>query len=94
MGYMVEGEYPSYAPNRGKYKASILLNADQPFNPYNWEPPIKWSGYVDGNQVQFTQTSDPGYSEKDFDFSSFPRELRESIPYIIEAIDNASRIMD
>ena len=90
--WMVKKEYPDYT--KLDNKNSILLNADQGFNPYTWEAPIKWKGFVGSAKVEFTQINNSGANKIDYDFSSLPKECIETIPYIIEAIDDAMRVMD
>lgn len=90
--WIVKTEYPDYT--KLDNKSRILLNADQGFNPYTWEPPINWKGFVGGVEVEFVQINSSGSSKIDYDFSSLPKECMEAVPYIIEAIDNAMRVMD
>lgn len=90
--YQVEGEYPDYQTN--SLKSKFYLNADQAFNPYTWQAPIHWEGFVGGNKVKFTQIESDVFSKDSFDWSGFPEKLEEAKSYIAEAIDDAMRTMD
>lgn len=90
--HQVKGEYPDYS--RPSNKSYFFLNADQSFNPFTWRPPIHWGGQVGGVAVTFTQISNSGSDRIDYDWSQFPKEVENAIPYIVEAIDDAMRVMD
>lgn len=90
--HQVTGEYPDYTKHNNI--SLFYLDADQPFNPFTWRPPIHWEGNVGGVKVSFTQTSNSGGNQLDYDWTDFPEEVKQAIPYIIEAIDNAMRTMD
>jgi hypothetical protein len=49
---------------------------------------------VGGVKVSFTQTSNSGSNQLDYDWTDFPEEVKQAIPDIIRAIDNAMRTMD
>lgn len=90
--HQVTGQYEDFSKmNR---KAYFYLNADKEFNPYTWRPPIHWLGRVGGVEISFTQTSNSSSHRDDYDWSDFPQEVQDAIPYIIEAIDRAMRVMD
>lgn len=88
----VEGTYPDYKiyPDQ----ATFYLKCDKAMHPQEWLPPITWKGVVNHVEVKFLQTSADAIDITSFDFSSFPEKIKDSIPYIIEAIDEAMRIMD
>lgn len=88
----VEGEYPDNQAYRSI--SYFFLNADQGFNYNTWSAPIHWEGMVNSIEVKFTQIRDSGSSKSDYDWSEFPQELDEAIPYIVRAIDRAMRVMD
>ncbi len=90
--WMVEGEFPDYTAynNSGWFR----LNVDQAFNHQTWEPPIHWEGLVNSVKVKFIQTSHMASSIYDFDFEGFPKEVEDAKSYIVEAIDDAMRVMD
>lgn len=90
--WQVKGEYTDYS--KRNFKGTFYLNSDQAFNPYTWKPPIHWEGTVSGEKVKFTQTDSGGFSSSCFDWSDFPKELEEAIGAIVEAIDDAMRVMD
>jgi hypothetical protein len=90
--YQVKGEYPDY--KKSSLKSNFHLNADQVFNPTTWKPPIYWEGLIGGEKVKFIQIDSSGHSKECFDWKDFPKKLTVAIPYIVEAIDNAMRIMD
>lgn len=89
---MVQGKYPDYASydNFGRF----YLNADKGFNPFKWAPPINWTGRCGGMEVKFTQITSGGYDRDCYDWTGFPNELHSAIPYIVEAIDKAMKVMD
>ena len=88
----VEETFTDYSrPNSTGF---IELNAGVAFNPYTWKPPINWTGFVNGTPVNFTQVSASGSHEHNFDFSTFPIELKYAIPNVISAINGAMRTMD
>lgn len=88
----VHGHFPDYS--RHNNQGSFSLEADKGFNPYTWQPPINWIGLVNGVEVHFVQTSASGSSIHDYDFTDFPPQFDDAKSYIIEAIDNAMRVMD
>ena len=90
--HQVQGEYPDYSHPR--LKNGFHLNADKPFNPYNWQPPIHWTGYVGSEKVAFTQITPDSFNRESFDWQNFPEKLDFVKSYIVEAIDEAMRIMD
>lgn len=90
--HQVTGEYPDYIAYREK--GSFYLNADQGFNPFTWKPPIHWAGMVGNKMVKFIQIDASGYHRSCFDWTDFPDELQSAIPYIVDAIDKAMRVMD
>ncbi len=47
-----------------------------------------------GQQVKFTQIHSSGSSKHDFDWSDFPEDLVIAIPYIVDAINKAMKVMD
>jgi hypothetical protein len=71
----IRGEYPDYT--KPSNKAFFFLECDQQMNPYTWNPPINWTGRIDGVEVSFTQISVSGFARDDYDFSSFPKELEK-----------------
>jgi hypothetical protein len=75
-------------------ESSFTVNSDQAMIYFSWAPPIKWTGKVAGVDVEFTQISSSALFQDDFDFTGFPENLKNSIPYIIDAINEAMRIMD
>lgn len=88
----VTGTYPdSLAFNQ---KANFKLTCDKTMFPGYWLAPIKWTGEVNGEKVEFEQISESGFSKDCYDFSSFSDRIKPAIPYIVEAIDNAMRVMD
>lgn len=90
--YDVRGEFPHYQSYNNK--GSFALNADKSMNPFTWGPPIHWKGYVNNTDVSFVQISADAFDKHDFDFTGFPEQLSSAIPYIIEAIDKAMKVMD
>lgn len=90
--YDVKGEFPHYQSYNNK--GSFALKADKTMNPFTWAPPIKWKGFVNGTEVSFIQVDAGAISKDDFDFTGFPEQLNSAISYIIEAIDDAMRVMD
>jgi len=90
--HQVTGDYPDYGKHRDK--SSFYLNADKGFIFFEWSPPIHWEGMVGGIQVKFTQISHSGSHRIDYDWAGFPAEVSSAIPYIVEAIDKAMKVMD
>ncbi|MDY0904070.1 hypothetical protein [Pedobacter sp. CFBP9032] len=90
--HQVTGEYPDYTKHNNR--SLFYLDADKSFNPFTWAPPIHWEGLVGAIRVQFTQISNSGSNEIDYDWTGFPENLKNAIPYIVEAIDSAMRTMD
>lgn len=90
--YQVRGEFPHYQSYNNK--GVFALNPNQGMNPYTWRPPIIWKGIVCGTEVSFAQTEAHAISDDDFDFTGFPEKFSSAIPYIIDAIDDAIRVMD
>ncbi|WP_113663194.1 hypothetical protein [Pedobacter nanyangensis] len=90
--HQVTGEYPDY--HKHSNTSSFYLNADQAFNPFTWQPPIHWTGVVGNKKVQFKQISSSGANVIDYDWNGFPDELSVAIPYIVDAINKAMRVMD
>lgn len=90
--HQVTGEYPDYS--RASNKNHFYLDADKGFIYFKWSPPIRWKGRVGGVDVTFTQVSHSGAHQSDYDWSNYPSEVSGAIPYIVEAIDDAMRIMD
>ena len=90
--YQVEGQYLDYS--KMTRKSYFFLNADQAFNFNTWSAPVQWKGRVGGQQVSFKQISDSGSSRSCYDWTTFPVELEDAIPHIVEAIDKAMRVMD
>ena len=90
--YQVTGKYPDlFHPLK---KRSFHLNPDQPFVHFTWKAPIHWEGIVGGHKVRFTQVDSGVYGIESFEWNDFPKELDEAKHYIVEAIDEAMRIMD
>lgn len=90
--YDVIDEYADYSSPTNK--RSFGLNSNQPFNPYTWNPPIKWEGFVGEQTVKFIQTDKFAYSTACFDWTDFPKELENAKYYIAKAIDKALKVMD
>ncbi len=88
----VRGEFPEYSSY--KNKGMFSLTCDKSMNPYTWAPPIVWTGTVCGVSVKFTQISSGVIDRTDFDFTGFPEKYDSAIGYIIEAIDDAMKVMD
>lgn len=88
----VQGHFPDYTKHNNQ--GSFSVESDKAFNPYTWQPPINWSGFVNGTKVSFVQISASGSHISNYDFSGFPPELDAAKGYIIEAIDKAMRVMD
>lgn len=88
----VEGTFPDVFGYQNK--SNFVVESDQAMNPFTWMPPIHWTGYVKGTKVSFIQVESSGYSREDYNFEGFPVELQSAIPYIIEAIDRAMKVMD
>lgn len=88
----VQGEYPDY--NNHLSRSRFCLNADQAFNSFTWRAPIRWSGTVGGERVNFIQIDNDASSINYFDWSEFPEILEGAKSYIVEAIDGAMRVMD
>lgn len=90
--HQVTGEFPDY----GRYdnKSNFYLNADQAFIYFTWSPPIMWEGFIANKPVNFVQIHSKGSSKSDFDWTGFPEEFHNAIPYIVEAIDKAMKVMD
>jgi hypothetical protein len=90
--HQVTGEYPD--SHNSKLKNRFYLDADQTFNYSTWSPPIKWKGVVHGVEVEFTQIDRFGDEKDCYDWTDFPENLSSAIPYIVNAIDDAMRVMD
>ena len=90
--HQVTGKYPDY--QKTSLNSNFYLNADQSFNPFTWKQPIHWEGIVGGQKVQFVQIDSSGSSKHDYDWTDFPEQVASAIPYIVEAIDSAMKVMD
>lgn len=77
-----------------KNQGSFSIESDQDFNPFKWTPPINWQGYIKDVKISFIQKNACSLSDHDFDFSNLPDQFHRFIPNIIEAIDDAMRVMD
>ncbi len=86
--HQVEGEYQS---GNTRY---FYLNADQSFNYTTWKAPIVWKGFVDNQEVKFTQIDAGACNISCFDWTGFPPNLNSAKKHIAKAIDEAMRIMD
>lgn len=87
---IITGEYDQASGRKGYFR----LEYDQVMFYQTWHAPINWTGTINGTEVSFVQTSSDSYDEGDFDFSDLDDQFRDAIPHIIEAIDDAMRIMD
>jgi hypothetical protein len=47
-----------------------------------------------GTDIRFVQTDSHGSDRECFDWTGFPTQFESAIPYIVEAIDDAMRVMD
>lgn len=88
----VEVFYQDFRENNNQGR--FIVESDQAMNPYTWKPPIHWEGYIKEVKISFTQIRASGSSERDYDFSKLPEQFHRFIPEIVEAIDNAMRVMD
>ncbi len=92
MIYKVKGEYPNSHDCFGK--TNFYLNPDRSINPFTWQTPIHWEGYVGENKVKFTQIDNLASCVDSFDWTEFPQNFETAKPYIVKAIDNALQAMD
>ena len=90
--HQVTGEYLDYSAHGEKNFFSI--DDDQGFNFITWKPPIHWTDMVGNKVVKFTQTDASASHRGCFDWTDFPEEIQPAIPYIVEAINNAMRVID
>lgn len=88
----VTGTFPDYS--RHNNRGSFVLESDKEFNPFTWAPPINWTGYINDVKVSFVQVNASGSMEMDYDFSNCSSIIESAKSYIIEAIDDAMRVMD
>ena len=73
---------------------SVFLNADKPMSPYHFNPPIKWSGYFDSQEVEIIQNNSSASSIDAFDFKKFPDKYSHFKGDIVGLIDEYLRILD
>lgn len=88
----VTGSFPDLTHPLGK--RGFYLDCDKGLNIFDFQPPITWTGAIDGNEVIIVQNSTTAISKDDFVFETFPKKYLDAMPYIIEAIDKCLEVLD
>ena len=72
----------------------FYLDANKPFWPSDWIPPISWKGVIASTEVSFVQITPEAISLDDFNWDGFPDDFNSIRKCIVEAIDEAMKTMD
>jgi hypothetical protein len=75
-------------------RVRLFLNADKALHPSTFIPPINWTGFLDGNEVEIVQNNISAFSVRDFSFGTFPAKYNHLKGDVVALIDDCLRTMD
>jgi hypothetical protein len=90
--WQIDGRIQDSNSPRGQ--ASIFLNANKPLTPWEFIPPITWTGLVNEQEVEIVQKSAHAFSIINFDFKIFPDKYSHLKGDIVHLIDKKLRKLD
>ena len=74
-----------YATTRGDNKSSVLLNCSDPSSYHAF--PVQWKGYINGDEIEFTQTTHSKTEEYGYEFLKFPEKYNHLKKEILIEVD-------